>query len=49
MDYYLTDGSKNPYVASLLGNLRHWLEDEQQVREITTKIPNIHREVVCKK
>ena len=49
VDYYLTDGSKNPYVASLLGNLRHWLEDEQQVREITTKIPNIHREVVCKK
>jgi ArsR family transcriptional regulator len=49
VDYYLTDGSKNPYVASLLGNLKHWLEDEQQVREITTKIPNIHREVVCKK
>jgi ArsR family transcriptional regulator len=49
VDYYLTDGSKNPYVASLLGNLKHWLEDEQQVKEITAKIPHIHREVVCKK
>jgi ArsR family transcriptional regulator len=49
VDYYLTDGSKNPYVASLLGNLKHWLEDEQQVKEITVKIPHIHREEVCKK
>jgi ArsR family transcriptional regulator len=49
VDYYLTDGSKNPYVASLLGNLRHWLEDEQQVKEITTKIPSIRREEVCKR
>jgi ArsR family transcriptional regulator len=49
VDYHLTDGSKNPYVASLLGNLRHWLEDEQQVKEITAKIPQIHREEVCKK
>ena len=24
LDCHLTGGSKNPYVASLLGNLRHW-------------------------
>ena len=49
VDYHLTDGSKSPYVASLLGNLRHWLEDEQTVKEIIAKIPHIHREEVCKK
>jgi ArsR family transcriptional regulator len=48
-DYRLTDGSKSPYVASLLGNLRHWLEDESQVKELIAKIPHIHREEVCKK
>ena len=49
VDYHLTDGSKNPYVASLLGNLRHWLEDEEPVKEIVAKIPHIHREEACKK
>ena len=48
-DYHLTDGSKSPYVASLLGNLRHWLEDEAQVKELIAKIPHIRREEVCKK
>jgi ArsR family transcriptional regulator len=27
INYYLSDGGKSTYVASLLGNLRHWLED----------------------
>jgi ArsR family transcriptional regulator, arsenate/arsenite/antimonite-responsive transcriptional repressor len=49
VNYHLTDGSKSPYVASLLGNLRHWLEDEGEVRELTKRIPHIHREEVCKR
>jgi ArsR family transcriptional regulator len=49
VDYHLTDGAKSPYVASLLGNLKHWLEDEEEVRELIGKIPYIHREEVCKK
>ena len=49
VDYYLTDGSKSPYVASLLGNLRHWMENEVEVRELIEKIPHIRREEVCKK
>ena len=49
VNYYLTDGNRSPYVASLLGNLRHWLEDEAQVKELIAKIPHIHREEVCKK
>ncbi len=47
VNYYLTDGSKSPYVASLLGNLRHWLEDEPEIKDLKEKIPHIHREKVC--
>ncbi|MBN1102758.1 MAG: winged helix-turn-helix transcriptional regulator [Deltaproteobacteria bacterium] len=49
VNYYLTDGSRSPYVASLLGNLRHWLEDEPEVEELVKKIPFIRREEVCGK
>ncbi len=47
VDYYLTDGSRSPYVASLLGNLKHWLENEKEIRDIINKIPSIRREDVC--
>jgi ArsR family transcriptional regulator, arsenate/arsenite/antimonite-responsive transcriptional repressor len=49
VDYHLTDGSKSPYVATLLGNLRHWVEDEAEIKDLIEKIPHIHREEVCKR
>ena len=49
VEYYLTNGSSSPYAASLLGNLRHWLEDEDEVKELKNRIPFIRREEVCKK
>ena len=49
INYHLADGSSSPYVASLLGNLRHWLEDEPEVAEIVKKLPAIRRENICKK
>jgi len=49
VDYYLTDGASSPYVANLLGNLRHWLEDEPGVIELVKRLPGIKREEVCKK
>ena len=49
IDYYLTDGGKSPYVSSILGNLRHWLENDGEVRELIEKIPHINRIDVCKK
>lgn len=48
-NYHLTDGSNSPYVASLLGNLRHWLEDEPEMSEIVKKLPAIQREEICKR
>ena len=49
VNYYLTDGGGSPYVASLLGNLRHWLEDDPQITALVKRLPMIRREDVCKK
>lgn len=49
VNYYLADGSKSPYVASLMGNLRHWLEDDPEVSELIRRIPHIRREEVCRR
>jgi ArsR family transcriptional regulator len=49
VDYYLADGSRSPYVASLLGNLRHWMEDEHEVKGLINMLPHIRREDVCRK
>jgi len=47
VNYRLSDGSDNPYAASLLGNLRHWLEKDQSVSELVARLPDIHRENIC--
>lgn len=49
VNYYLTDGRKSPYVAALMGNLRHWLEDEPEITKLIKRIPNIQREELCKR
>ena len=49
VNYQLTDGRSSPYVASLLGNLRHWLRDEPEITEIMEKLPMIRREDVCRR
>ena len=47
VDYYLTDGARSPYVASLLGNLKHWLEDEKEIEKLIERLPDIRREDIC--
>lgn len=49
VDYFIADGSGSPYAASLLGNLRHWLSDDNDIIEIIKQIPAVNREVICKK
>jgi ArsR family transcriptional regulator len=49
VNYYLTDGMKSPYAASLMGNLRHWLEDTPEIKELIKRLPDIRREEICKK
>ena len=49
VNYHLTDGSSSPYVASLLGNLKHWLDDDLEIVHLVEILPSIKREEVCKK
>ena len=49
VNYYLADGRKSPCASSLMGNLRHWLENEPEIRELIKRLPHIRREDVCKK
>jgi ArsR family transcriptional regulator len=49
VNYYVTDGSSSPYAATVLGNLRHWLQDDPQITELLKKLPAIRREDICKK
>jgi ArsR family transcriptional regulator len=47
VNYTLADGGNSPYAASLLGNLRHWLEDDPGVMELAKQLPQIRRENIC--
>jgi len=48
VNYSLADGSQSPYAASLIGNLKHWLEGEPEIVGLIKKVPDIHREDICK-
>jgi ArsR family transcriptional regulator len=47
VNYRLADGANSPYVASLLGNLRHWLEEDGEVASLVARLPGIRREFIC--
>jgi ArsR family transcriptional regulator len=43
VNYLLADGGQSPFAANLLGNLRHWLNDDPEVLHLLEKIPRIDR------
>ena len=43
VNYKLADGSQSPFAASLLGNLRHWLNEEPDIRKLMASIAGIDR------
>ena len=47
VNYHLTDGMKSPYAASLMGNLRHWLEREPEIAKLIERLSHIRREEIC--
>ena len=49
VNYHLTDGANSPYAASLLGNLKHWLEDNPEITALVGRLPMIRREEVCRR
>ena len=48
VNYYLSEGKESPYAASLLGNLKHWLNDYPEIFEIIEKVPTLNREEICR-
>jgi len=48
VNYFLSDGNHSPYAASLLGNIKHWLDDDPQIVELVKKVPFLNREEICK-
>jgi ArsR family transcriptional regulator len=44
MNYRPSEGDSCPYAASLIGNLRHWLQDDPKLTEIMAKLSSIRRE-----
>lgn len=43
VNYTLADGRESPYAASLLGNLRHWLNEEPDISRLVGSIDGIDR------
>ncbi|MDH3567982.1 MAG: metalloregulator ArsR/SmtB family transcription factor [Desulfobacteraceae bacterium] len=48
VNYSLSNGHHSPYAASLLGNIKHWLNDDPQVANLIKKVPSLNREEICK-
>ncbi len=49
VNYSLADGAASPYAAALLGNLRHWLEADPEIRTAVGRLPFVNREELCRR
>jgi ArsR family transcriptional regulator len=49
VNYTLADGASSPYAATLIGNLKHWLEDVPDIVELVQRLPDIRRENIYNK
>jgi ArsR family transcriptional regulator, arsenate/arsenite/antimonite-responsive transcriptional repressor len=49
VNYHLSDGGSSAYAASLLGNLKHWMTEDPEVKELVERLPQIRREDICKR
>lgn len=47
VNYHLSEGRGNRYVSAILGNLRHWLEDDAEIVTLIERLPDIRRENIC--
>jgi ArsR family transcriptional regulator len=46
---YSLSGGGSAYAATLLGNLKHWLGDDPDIRRIAETLPAIQREIIVRK
>lgn len=43
VNYRLADGGGSPFAAVMLGNLRHWLGNDPEIRQLVERAPHIRR------
>jgi ArsR family transcriptional regulator len=43
VNYLVSDGRQSPFAANLLGNMRHWLDDEPEISILLEKIDQVDR------
>ena len=43
VNYSLSDGRSSPSAANMIGNLKHWLENESEIKELNKILPGIDR------
>ena len=48
VNYHLADGHHSPYAANLLGNIKHWLNDDPDLADLMKQAPFLNREEICK-
>lgn len=49
VNYELTDGSQSPFAANLIGNMRHWLDDDPEIKAVVERLPDIDRKDILNK
>lgn len=49
VNYSLSGGGGSPYAATLLGKLKHWLNDDREIRMLSEALPSIQREIIIRK
>lgn len=49
VNYSLSDGGGSPYAATLLGNLKHWLQDDPDIDQLAKRVLIIRREDICRR
>ncbi|HOI75519.1 MAG TPA: metalloregulator ArsR/SmtB family transcription factor [Syntrophales bacterium] len=47
VNYTVSDGSRSPYAASMLGNLRHWLTEDPDLTILLDNIVGLDRAALC--
>lgn len=46
--YSLNNGDRSPYAATMLGNMKYWLEETADVSDPVKRLPDIRRANLCK-
>ncbi len=47
VNYFVADGKDSPYAASLLGHLRHWLNEDPEIAALSRMLPAVDRYEIC--